>query len=54
MTLAELILAHQEMGLGPHDEVLIGYDADGDGVEPYSIVAIDQGYLVIQPVDGED
>lgn len=50
MTLAELILAHQDMGLGPHDEVLIGYDASGDGVEPFAIIAIDKGYLVIQPV----
>ena len=49
MTKKELILALTELRYDDDDEVFIGYDATGDGIEPYTIVAIEKGYLVIVP-----
>lgn len=50
MTLAELILSHNEMGLGTHDEVLIAYRSADDLLVPCRIIAIESGYLLMQPI----
>ncbi len=53
MTLAELILAHTQMGLGPHDEVLVAVRLPNDLLDVHRINSIHLGYLIVEPVTKE-
>lgn len=52
MTKRELIELLEMSEIEDMDEILVGYDATGDGIEPYRLVAIDEktNYLIVEPV----